>query len=54
MNATCIDIATKVLGAPTRKQGQELLFRCPQHDDRSPSLQVNESKNVFLCGPCGK
>ena len=36
-----------------RKAGKEFLGRCPFHDDRRPSLYVNEDKDVFLCRSCG-
>src|SRR6202042_2593671 len=31
----------------------ESSFRCPNHRDEHPSLQVNQHKNVWMCGPCG-
>lgn len=37
-----------------KKSGSEVLFLCPNHEDREPSLSLNPSKNCFLCGPCGK
>jgi hypothetical protein len=51
---TCIQVATAQLGASVKRSGAELLWRCPNHDDQHPSLQVNEKKNTWLCGPCGK
>jgi len=50
----CEAIARAALGPPGKKAGAELLWRCPQHDDHNPSLSVNLSKDVWLCGPCGK
>lgn len=49
----CLDVARAVLGEPLKRAGQECLYRCPNHDDKHPSLQVNLKKNVWLCGPCG-
>jgi len=50
----CEEIARAALGEPARRQGAELLWRCPRHDDKHPSLQVNTNKNVWICGPCGQ
>jgi len=51
-NLTCESIARAVLGEPVKRIGAELLWPCPNHDDRHPSLSVNPHKNVFLCAPC--
>jgi DNA primase len=55
VNLRCLDVARAALGEPLRQTGRELFFRCPnpRHDDEHPSLQVNETKNVWMCGPCG-
>jgi AAA domain/CHC2 zinc finger/Toprim-like len=50
---TCIDVAKAAGLEPGRKHGVEQLYRCPRHDDKHPSLSINTSKDVFLCGPCG-
>ncbi len=34
------------------KEGSETLFRCPFHDDTTPSLRINPRKQVFICPPC--
>ena len=49
----CLEVARASLGQPVRQAGQELFYRCPNHDDEHPSLQVNQHKNVWMCGPCG-
>jgi len=54
MNLVCQQIAEAALGPAVRRSGAELFFRCPNHEDKHPSLQVNTNKNVFLCGPCNK
>ena len=43
-------------GERPRQRGRELVVRCPFHEDRSPSLRVNDEKNhgVWCCDPCGK
>jgi DNA primase catalytic core len=35
------------------KQGQDLVGRCPFHDDDSPSFKVTPSKNLWHCFGCG-
>lgn len=50
---SCLDVLRAAgLGHPQQK-GQELLFRCPRHEDRHPSLSINPNKDVWMCGPCG-
>ncbi|MGH9740579.1 MAG: DUF3631 domain-containing protein [Candidatus Acidiferrales bacterium] len=49
---TCEQVARAVLGEPTKRAGAELLWPCPNHEDKHPSLSVNPKKNVFLCAPC--
>ena len=40
-------------GVVLRKRGDELLGLCPFHEDHSPSLVINPSKNVWHClGAC--
>ena len=50
------DVATEVeaIAGPGRKLGQELIYRCPFHDDHHPSLNVNPAKGLWLCRVCGK
>ncbi len=54
MNLSVVDVARAALGEPAKASGGELLWLCPIHEDRHPSLQVNERKGAWLCGPCGK
>lgn len=35
-----------------RKAGKEYMGKCPFHDDRQPSLEVNEEKQLFYCFSC--
>ena len=37
-----------------RRAGKEYVGLCPFHQDRRPSLYVNEAKQVFLCRSCGE
>lgn len=36
-----------------KKEGNEYLILCPEHDDHTPSLSVNTDKEVFNCLACG-
>ena len=58
-----MDAVTEVANALERSLGKgmgsasgELAFRCPFHQDRSPSFYVNITKGVFNCfaGTCGE
>ncbi len=40
------------LGTPAKK-GRELVVCCPLHDDSHPSLQLNPTKQLWYCHPCG-
>jgi hypothetical protein len=35
------------------RSGSEYLYTCPRHDDKHPSLAINEKKDAWMCGPCG-
>ena len=40
-------------GVELRRQGKDLVGRCPFHEDRSPSLVVSPAKNLWHClGAC--
>ena len=42
-------------GVELKGSGDNLLGLCPFHDDKSPSLSVNPTKNVWKChGACDK
>ena len=41
-------------GAVFQAHGADVVCRCPFHDDKTPSLVVNERKNLWRChGACG-
>jgi hypothetical protein len=42
------------LSGPGGRRGREVFFRCPLHDDTSPSLRVDPAKGVWYCDPCGR
>jgi hypothetical protein len=54
MTLNCLKIANSALLDGEKRQGREILFRCPRHEDEHPSLSINPEKDCFLCGPCGK
>jgi DNA primase len=42
-------------GVKLRRHGQDLLGRCPFHDDKEPSLVISPEKNLWNClGACGE
>ncbi len=49
-------VIADMTGEQPRKRGRELVVRCPFHDDRNPSLRINDEKNggVWRCDPCHK
>src|SRR5688500_17509929 len=36
-----------------KREGQEIKFLCPAHDDRHPSARWNDSKAAWYCDVCG-
>lgn len=46
----------KVVGSliPLSKEGVNFVASCPFHNERSKSLMVNPTKNIFKCFGCGK
>jgi len=44
---------SKACGPKVKQNGQELFYRCRNHDDHDPSLKINQKKNCWMCGPCG-
>jgi DNA primase len=38
---------------PLKKQGRAYRGLCPFHPDKSPSMDVNREKGVFICRACG-
>jgi DNA primase len=48
-----VRIVTELLGPPAKRSGRRLLWRCPFHDDHSPSLGVDTAWGTWKCWPCG-
>ena len=36
-----------------KKRGRNYLARCPFHNEKTPSFNVNEEKQIFMCFGCG-
>lgn len=47
-----IDKVIQSYGIELKKKGSELAGICPFHNDHSPSMRVNVSKQTFFCDPC--
>lgn len=43
----------KVIKVKAEKVGGEWKALCPKHDDKNPSLSINEEKQVYHCFGCG-
>lgn len=41
-------------GYEVKKQGKDYAIRCPFHDDKTPSMMISPTKNVFNCFGCGE
>lgn len=42
----------QAVGIPFRQVGDNLMFRCPFHDDSRPSCSFSRSKKVWYCHVC--
>ena len=45
-------IATALFGPAPKRSGRRLLWPCPFHQDRDPSLQVDPAERRWKCWPC--
>src|SRR5438093_12098113 len=53
MKLKCDEIAAATGLLPAKMSGKEILFHCPNHEDKHPSLSINLDKNTWICGLCG-
>jgi putative DNA primase/helicase len=53
MSFRCLDVARAAGLHEGKRVGAEHYFGCCCHEDRRPSLAVNDTKDTWLCGPCG-
>jgi hypothetical protein len=58
LSLKCEAVARAGLGEPAKREGAELLYRCPRpeghkNSDSHPSLKINPKKNVWACFPFG-
>lgn len=64
MAGTGVDLSNEVLSridivdliseyVPLKKKGANYDGLCPFHNDRNPSMKVNEAKQIFKCFSCG-
>lgn len=49
-----LEVVEAKLGAPLRKIGRSLWWRCPFHADRTPSFKVDLVEPFFICHGCGE
>ena len=54
VKAAPISQVIEALGAPMKRVGREYLTQCLWHDDKNPSLTVNDDKNFCFCHVCRK
>jgi hypothetical protein len=51
--ALCAILSREVMTRSGRREGREIRFQCPAHDDHSPSARWNPKKAVWHCDACG-
>ena len=54
MNLACTDIMSAAGLASPQRKGVDLAYKCPVHPDEHPSLLINQTKNCWICHPCGQ
>jgi hypothetical protein len=47
------DVVGQRLGAPCKREGRSLFWRCPFHDERTASFKVDLREPFFRCFGCG-
>lgn len=46
-------LETAILSRQGKREGQEIQFLCPAHDDHHPSARWNPEKRTWVCDACG-
>ncbi len=52
-NEISVERLVESSGIALKKSGNDLLGRCPFHDDDEPSLVITPAKNLWHCFGCG-
>ena len=52
--AQILDVVTAALGHPIQRTGRSLWWRCPFHNERTPSFKVDIREPFFACFGCGE
>jgi DNA primase catalytic core len=54
--ANRLEAVASEFGVALKKQGKELIGRCPfgEHEDKHPSFSINPKKQLFYCHGCGR
>ena len=47
------ELESAVMNRKGKKEGGEIKFLCPEHDDHNPSATYNPEKRVWHCYTCG-
>ncbi len=48
------ELEQAILARQGKREGREIRFLCPAHDDHKPSARYNLDKYVWFCDACGK
>ncbi len=49
---SCLDVAQAAKLGLGKPQGKRILYTCPRHEDRKPSLSIDRNGARWICGPC--
>ena len=53
MGAPPPELERAILARQGKREGAEIRFLCPAHDDRKPSARYNPQKQLWRCDACG-
>lgn len=54
MRYALTDLLEDIVGHPLPERGEDVMIRCPLHEDRRPSLSLNLNNGAWLCFSCGQ